>query len=110
MQNHNKIYILKNEKEKLLESLRNLDNKSEINSTLDRVSEIETELYNLDIIDAISPKVLKMLEVIYKDNTPKNVVDEILKVSKLCKKLGGELSSRQIVSEIICRLDKEISI
>lgn len=36
MQNHNKIYILKNEKEKLLESLRNLDNKSEINSTLDR--------------------------------------------------------------------------
>ncbi len=35
----------------------------------------------------------------------KNVVLEIVKVNKICKKMGGELTSKQVIANIVCRVD-----
>ena len=98
----------KNEKNELIEYLKQNSYRGDIGSTLDRIAEIEKELNDLDIQSNINNDIVNALETLYKvdfKDVNKNVVLEIVKVNKICKKMGGELTSKQVIANIVCRVD-----
>ena len=91
-------------------------NDEDMNKILDNISRIDKRLYNLRIQANINSTIVDVLTKVYKTDfnrkfihyslVPEDVIDEIVRVSEKCKLAGCELTNREVIVDIICRVDR----
>lgn len=103
-------YKLNKEKKEQLELLQiKVGNDEDMNSILDNISKIDKILYDLRVQENINSTIVDVLTKVYKTDfslVPEDVIDEIVRVSEKCKLAGCELTNREVIVDIICRVDR----
>ena len=104
------IYKLNKEKEEQLELLKvKAGNDEDMRKILDNISRIDKRLYDLRVQANINSTIVDVLKKVYKTDfslVPEDVIDEIVRVSEKCKLAGCELTNREVIVDIICRVDR----
>ena len=103
-------YRLNKEKEEQLELLKvKAGNDEDMRKILDNISRIDKRLYDLRVQANINSTIIDVLTKVYKTDfslVPEDVVDEIVRVNEKCKLAGYELTNKEVIVDIICRVDE----
>jgi hypothetical protein len=103
-------YKLNKENEEQFELLKvKAGNDEDMRKILDNISRIDKRLYDLRVQANINSTIVDVLTKVYKTDfslVPEDVVDEIVRVSEKCKLAGCELTNKEVIVDIICRVDE----
>lgn len=84
-------------------------NDEDMRKILDNISRIDKRLYDLRVQANINSTIVDVFKRVYKTDfslVPEDVVDKIVRVSEKCKLAGCELTNREVIIDIICRVDR----